>query len=126
MSRRFSATHPRPGSINAPSTAITLAAWVYSESAAGAKYDNDVLYVDAGAGTNKYTGIFLGGGILTFESNNAGTASTVDQSLSNNVWTHVALVNDGTNQISYVNGAQIDSRSFSTSGRSNFNRADFG
>lgn len=94
-----------PDNITADVTDFTMATWV--------KFDSIVSWeriFDFGSGTANY--FFLGlsyEGNLRFESkvNNSAVQNMTGPLMTANAWTHVALVQSGSERIMYVNGASV-------------------
>lgn len=102
---------------------LTLCGWaLLTTSAVG---PSDILWIYNGSDECyiQFSGAFI-------ECGNVGTgAENYQQAISTGAWMHLALVLDGTNARTYVNGSQVDSRSFATSGRTGhaaFNVGDMG
>lgn len=85
---------------------LSLSGWIYLESASG---DVDMISCESGA---SYSEIYVTNGLIAFSMNNGATLYT--QAMSTNTWTHLAATTDGTNLRSYVNGALVDTRAYTT------------
>ena len=94
----------------------TLCAWARSDDTA---IDATVLHLDNGTDTDSSRMGFVdlsGTDSAVFVQHRTGVGSTaVLPATAYNVWHHLALVIDGTNQVSYIDGVQVDSRAFNAS-----------
>ena len=93
----------------------TIEAWIYPLARSGSDFDSIIDVEDSGS--NNGLGLFLNGtsGVLSI---NDGPAANVTQSTSTaplSTWSHVALSRSGTLITAYLNGANVATRSTSSS-----------
>lgn len=109
MSRRFVTNHVNTTGLSLSGLNLTFAGWIYLESN-GASGCDDIYMTDGGGGD---VGVYTSNGNIASYSNGVEIYA---QAQPLNTWTHFALTRDGTNQILWINGAQVNSStSWSTS-----------
>lgn len=105
----------------ASTTAFTFCGWVYLTTGG---VNGDVIYADPVAGAfTQYAWVGWDSGNWVFLQNNAGNSGVYNYStaLTTGAWTHLAMVFDGTNTLSYINGALVNSAASNVGARGAFN-----
>lgn len=120
MARRYTNVTSDPASFSiAGTSAISAVAWVYNETSTTNGIDG--FFCSNASFTNYF---WIGAQSNNWHFETEGSVFTTAMSL--NTWTHIALTLDGTNARSYLNGALVDTRAFSLTGRPTHTQADMG
>lgn len=100
----------RAGNQGIAFSAVTLSVWARLDNTS---FDYETIEINNSNGTVFFTAaITVFSGSWAFHiTNTAGTrVSYLGPAVSVNTWTHLALTFNGTTMVSYINGAQVDSR----------------